>query len=83
MSKKIENHCVDCGLPCLGTSCVYYNVLVYYCDYCKTEVAEYRMGSEDLCKDCINEIIKEKFDALTLFEKAEVIGVDLRRINGT
>ena len=41
MSRRIENHCVDCGLPCLGSSCPYRNVPVDYCDDCGDEGAKY------------------------------------------
>ena len=55
MSKKIENHCVDCGLPCIGNLCPFRNVSVYYCDECGDEGAEYKLDGNDLCEDCAKE----------------------------
>lgn len=55
-----ENHCVDCGLPCLGSSCPNRNVEVCYCDKCKCELPYdgiYEVDGEELCEECL----KEKF----------------------
>ena len=41
--KRIENECVNCGLPCLGNSCPYKNVVHFYCDRC----------GEEICQDCL------------------------------
>ena len=35
--ERIENECVDCGLPCLGDACPYRNVRRLYCDRCDSE----------------------------------------------
>ena len=56
---KIENQCVDCGLPCLGDSCPNRNVEVCYCDKCHEElpydgIYETDDGDE-LCEDCLKE----------------------------
>ena len=51
--KKIENECVDCGLPCLGNSCKYRNVVRFYCDRCGEEETLYRYGDEELCQYCL------------------------------
>ena len=58
---KTESGCVDCGLPCLGTSCPNYRVLVLVCDQCHSEVDElYEVDGEDLCEDCLkNEFRKD------------------------
>lgn len=72
--KRIENHCVDCGLPCLGRSCPYNSVPVYYCDECG-EYAEYRIEDSDLCDSCAKEHLQEVFDNLTITEKAELLEV--------
>jgi hypothetical protein len=53
--QKIENHCVDCGLPCLGSSCPKRNVTVFYCDKCGDETTLYHFDDEELCLDCIQE----------------------------
>lgn len=80
MSKRTENRCVDCGLPCLGRVCPNYSVSVYHCDDCGCEGAEYRVDGDDLCKECTKIRIKEVFDNLTLREQADVLGVDLSEI---
>ena len=53
-----ENHCVDCGLPCLGSVCPHRNVIVYYCDLCGDEISDedvYEDCGEDLCESCLKE----------------------------
>lgn len=81
MSRRIENHCVDCGLPCLGKLCPYRNVPVDYCDDCGDEGAKYRIEGDDLCETCLEKRIRESFDNLTLSEKAEAVDIDLGEIN--
>ena len=81
MSRKIENRCVDCGLPCLGESCRHQNVPVDYCDDCGGDGAEYRIDSDDLCETCAEDRIREVFDDLTLLEKAKAVDVDLNKID--
>ena len=58
---KVENHCVDCGKPCLGSSCPYSSVKVYYCDECKTEITDdvYNVDGDDLCEDCLKKAFKK------------------------
>lgn len=51
--KRIENECVDCGLPCLGTGCKYYRVERFYCDKCGQEETLYHTDEGELCTDCI------------------------------
>ena len=81
MSRVIENHCVDCGLPCIGNACMYYNVQVYYCDECNDNVAKYRIDDEDLCEDCASQIIKNAFGDLTLSDQAKLTEIDLHEID--
>ena len=50
---KIENECVDCGLPCLYETCPYYAVVRFYCDECGYEEELYWFDDEQLCIDCI------------------------------
>lgn len=60
---KIENDCVGCDLPCLGSACRYRNVLHYYCDDCESDVNKlYKWddGSQ-LCRECC---IDRLFDEL-------------------
>lgn len=56
---KVENECVDCGLPCLGDSCPYRNVVRYYCDKCKEEKKLYYFDRDELCIDCIEKELEE------------------------
>lgn len=54
--KKVENECMQCGLPCIREACPHYKVTRYYCDECKKEVEElYCFEGEELCLDCIKE----------------------------
>ena len=48
MSRQYRSECVDCGLPCLGSSCRYYRVKVYTCDICGEENAEYCLDGDDV-----------------------------------
>ena len=75
---KIENRCVDCGLPCLGNACSYRNVRVFYCDQCGEEGADYRIEEEDYCEDCAKKYIQEAFYDLSLTERAEALGIDIQ-----
>lgn len=58
--RRIENDCVDCGLPCLGDSCPYRNAEHFYCDRCGSEEKLYYFGDEELCANCI----LEEFEAV-------------------
>lgn len=57
--KKRENECVDCGLPCLGSSCPNRNVLRFYCDRCGEEAQLYHYDGEELCISCIEEDLEK------------------------
>lgn len=51
---RIENECCDCGLPCIGDSCPYLNVLRLYCDECGEMMdVLYHFDCQELCLDCI------------------------------
>ena len=50
---KIENGCVDCGLPCLGNSCPHRYEKHYYCDECGEEEEIYYFEDKELCIRCI------------------------------
>lgn len=57
---KYENECVDCGLPCLGSSCPNRNVKRIYCDKCGDEAEHiYYFDDQELCIDCIEEMLEE------------------------
>lgn len=58
--KQIENECVDCGLPCLGSGCPYRNVVRHYCDKCGEERKLYHYDSKELCESCL----LEEFDVV-------------------
>lgn len=62
--KKIENECVSCGLPCLGSRCPYRNVTRFYCDRCDEEDTLYHYEGEELCKECVLEEVLEGFDVV-------------------
>ena len=51
--KKVENECVNCGLPCIGDACRYRNAVRYYCDKCGEEEKLYHYGDRELCADCL------------------------------
>lgn len=57
--RKVENDCVDCGLPCLGHLCPYQNVVHYYCDKCGAEEQLYYFGDQELCADCVLESLEK------------------------
>lgn len=61
---KVENQCVDCGLPCLGSSCSYRNVEVYYCDRCGNECGDevYDVDGTDLCEYCLKDQFRKELD---------------------
>ena len=58
--KRILNECVDCGLPCMGNSCPHRNVPRYHCDKCGKEEVLYEFEGEELCKDCIDDILEDR-----------------------
>ena len=57
--KKVENECVQCGLPCLGSSCPNRNVTRFYCDNCGEEETLYKYEGEELCIECIKKSLTE------------------------
>ena len=81
---KYENHCCSCavpGYPCMGSSCPYVNVPVYYCDICDDDIrAEYDIEGEHYCKEHAKEYLKESFEELTMSEQAEVLGIELKSL---
>ena len=61
---KTENHCVDCGLPCLGSSCPNQNVKVCYCDKCNEKLPHdeiYELDDKELCEDCLKEMCLKRW----------------------
>lgn len=51
---KHESYCVDCGFPCRGLLCGYYDVAVKYCDRCGRQSDELYIGrnGDELCESC-------------------------------
>lgn len=56
---KVENDCVDCGLPCMGSACPNRNVLYFYCDECGDNADLYHFDGEQLCETCIINRLKK------------------------
>ena len=81
---RYENHCCDCavpGYPCIGNSCPYMNVPIYYCDGCSGDTrAEYEVEGEHYCKECAKKYLKEAFSDLTLSEQAEALNIDIKTL---
>lgn len=78
---KYENQCVDCGLPCLGSSCPNRNVAVCYCDECGDECGEYyEIDGEHYCEDCAKQYLREYFDDLSLNEQAEILDINMKGV---
>ena len=79
---KYENHCCDCAVPaypCVGSSCPYMNVPVYYCDYCSDDTyAEYDIEGEHYCESHAKAYLKEAFNDLTPIEQAEVLDINMK-----
>ena len=62
---RYESDCVSCGLPCLGTACPHYRVLVMTCDKCgeETNALYYGRNGNELCADCaLEELEKVRVD---------------------
>lgn len=81
---KYENHCCDCavpGYPCIGSSCPYVNVPVYYCDICDNDTyAICDIDGTHYCQYHAQDYVKEIFDNLTIFEKAEVLDISCKEL---
>lgn len=53
-----ENDCVDCGLPCLHSSCRYWRVPHFYCDKCGDETDKlYEYDGQELCEECVLSVL--------------------------
>ena len=56
--RTVEDECVDCGLPCIGSSCPNRKITRFYCDRCGEEFEPdelYDFDGEDFCKECLLE----------------------------
>lgn len=78
--RKIENHCVDCGLPCLGKSCPYTDVEVAYCDECGNDGAEYSIDDKDYCEECAGQMLNDEWEDMALEEKAKLLDHSISKI---
>lgn len=56
--KRTECECVDCGFPCRGRGCPYYEVTRFYCDECGEEEKLFEFDGEELCINCIEGRLK-------------------------
>ena len=81
---RYENQCCDCavpGYPCLGSSCPYVDVPVYYCDACDNEIhTGYEIDGDHYCEGCARQYINECFKDLTLSEQAEALDITLKSL---
>lgn len=77
---KYENQCCGCatdGYPCIGESCPYVKVPVYYCDNCKEESAHaYEIDGEHYCEECAGKYMKDIFLDLSTAEQAEILNIE-------
>ena len=53
--RKMEDDCVECGLPCIGRGCPYHGKHLHiYCDKCGEEGEKmYSVDGEDYCEGCL------------------------------
>ena len=60
---RIEDHCVGCDLPCIGSACRYKNVEVHYCDHCDDELDEefYVVDGEEVCESCLKDMFRKEW----------------------
>lgn len=56
---EIVDECVGCPpeMGCLGSTCPNRNVEHYYCDRCGAEETLYEVNGEQLCKECLTDVI--------------------------
>lgn len=81
--RRYENRCVGCPteIGCLGSSCPYKNVPLDYCDSCGREGVTHKIDGDVYCDDCTKAYLQEVFDSLTITEKAEVLEVNISKID--
>lgn len=56
--KRIKNDCVSCDIPCID--CGRKRTPHYYCDICREEETLYDFEGQELCMDCIQDILEER-----------------------
>lgn len=81
---KVENHCVECDLPCIN--CGRKHVEVRVCDECD-EYADYITSSGDFCEECLMKALREgvepfdpDFDSRDIDELCELIGMEVEKV---
>lgn len=60
---KYENHCCDCGKPCIREACPYYRVAVHYCDNpkCREVLDEiFDVDDGEYCEECLKDMFRRK-----------------------
>ena len=81
---KYENHCCGCaapGYPCIGSSCPYVNVPVYYCDFCDIDnYAVCDIENEHYCEEHAKAYLKEIFEDLSLLEQGEILDINIKSL---
>lgn len=80
---KYENMCCDCAVPaypCVGESCPFLHVPVYYCDICGSEDSVYEIDEQHYCKQCAKEYLIEIFTDLSVSEMGEALDVPITQI---
>jgi hypothetical protein len=53
---RVEDDCVGCQLPCIGSACPYKNALHFYCDVCEEEVEDnmlWKVDGKQVCEYCL------------------------------
>lgn len=71
---RIENHCVDCQLPCIGNQCPLRKVEVIICDECGA-YADYHIEGNDFCEDCAKEYLDDQWNGMTVSEKTQALNI--------
>jgi hypothetical protein len=77
---KVENHCVECDLPCIN--CGRKHVEVRVCDECG-EYADYITSSGDFCEECLTkmlDLLGFNTDSRDIDELCELIGMEVEKI---
>lgn len=61
--KVVENECIGCPkeFECCGKNCGNRNIPHYYCDRCDEETILYQYNEEELCIDCIIDLLERVY----------------------
>lgn len=79
---QIENKCLECTrqVGCSPDQCNRGYVKVYYCDHCDN-YAEYKIGDEDMCRDCAEQHCNDLWDGFSIEEKCELLELYFERLH--